>query len=234
MSKVNTMQSIRNTLIIVTLFSIAMGFMESAVVIYLRALYYPHGFTFPMVPTSDTVFRTEILRELATIIMLACIGIISGKRLTERFAFFIFSFAIWDICYYLFLKWLIDWPESLLTWDILFLIPLPWYGPVLAPCLISLTMMVLAILILSAEQKNSKVKIMKPDWIWMIVASIVFIASFTIEFIKWFIKGGHALNTMGFEFIPNSYNWWLFLTGELVLIKVIIGLYRRYFVNTKG
>jgi len=32
--------------------------------------------------------------------------------------------------------------HSLLDWDILFLLPLPWWGPVLAPVLIALLMIV--------------------------------------------------------------------------------------------
>jgi hypothetical protein len=35
-----------------------------------------------------------------------------------------------------------DWPKSLFDWDILFLLPLPWWGPVLAPVCIALLMIV--------------------------------------------------------------------------------------------
>jgi hypothetical protein len=77
-----------------------MGMVESAVVIYLRELYYPGGFKFPVQPTSTTVAITEVIREIATMIMLLAIGMLAGKSKTGRFAWFIYSFAIWDISYY--------------------------------------------------------------------------------------------------------------------------------------
>ena len=90
-------------LALVTIFSVAMGMLESSVVIYLRELYYPEGFQFPVRATSYTVAVTELMRELATIVMLLSVGMIAGKNKQERFAWFIYSFAIWDICYYIFL-----------------------------------------------------------------------------------------------------------------------------------
>ncbi|MBK6833902.1 MAG: hypothetical protein IPG89_06345 [Bacteroidetes bacterium] len=66
--------------------------------------------------------------------MLVGAGIIAGKTRLTRFAYFIIAFAIWDIFYYVFLYVLLQWPESLFTWDILFLVPVPWTGPVIAPC----------------------------------------------------------------------------------------------------
>ena len=132
----------------ITAFAIAMGFLESAVVVYLREILYPEGFAFPLSPIPVSLALTELLREVATLIMLVGIGIIAAKRFSTGFAWFIYSFAIWDIFYYLFLKLLLDWPESLFTWDVLFLIPTTWTGPVLSPILVSLTMILLALVIL--------------------------------------------------------------------------------------
>src|SRR5665648_874707 len=89
-----------NKLLWVTLFAVAMGMLESSVVIYLRELYYPDGFQFPLKATSYTIAVTEIFRELSTLIMLLGIGVLAGKNKHERFAWFIYSFAIWDIFYY--------------------------------------------------------------------------------------------------------------------------------------
>lgn len=56
------------TIIIWTIiFSIAMGFLEAAVVVYLRQLYYPAGFTFPLQSMALPALKIEFLRELATI-----------------------------------------------------------------------------------------------------------------------------------------------------------------------
>ncbi len=41
---------------------------------------------------------------------------------------------------------LIDWPASLLACDVLFLIPLRWWGPVLSPMLIAFLICVVAVL----------------------------------------------------------------------------------------
>jgi hypothetical protein len=115
-----------------------MGYMESSVVVYLRAIMYPDGFGFPLAPFDSHLAVTEIFREVATIIMLLGAGIIAGKTFPERFAWFIYCFAIWDIFYYVFLKALLGWPESFMTWDILFLIPATWVGPVISPIIVSL------------------------------------------------------------------------------------------------
>lgn len=104
----------------VALYSIAMGFLESAVVVYLRNIYYPYGFDFPLSPLDSSDTLVELIREAATMVMLATVSIIAGKNFTQRLAFFLLSFAIWDLTYYLFLYLLIGWPQSALTWDILF------------------------------------------------------------------------------------------------------------------
>jgi hypothetical protein len=225
------MKTITKTIIILTLFAIAMGFLETAVVVYLRALYYPNGFDFPMVETSSLVLKTELLRELATLIMLLTIGILTGKNFAQRFVFFLYSFAIWDLFYYVFLKYLLNWPASLFTWDILFLLPMPWYGPVLAPCIISITMIVFTILVIHLQQKDMIVKFNRFDWLLMICSSLIFIISFTFEFMQWLISGNHAINTMGFEFIPQHYNWWVFSIAELLLIIDFVWIYRRHKLN---
>src|ERR1700761_8169944 len=95
--------SAKKILFWVTLYSIAMGFLEAAVVIYLRYLLYPKGFSFPLVTMQPQLGIVELWREAATIIMLLAIGMIAGKNKAERLAYFLFSFAVWDILYYVFL-----------------------------------------------------------------------------------------------------------------------------------
>ena len=131
---------LRSKIIVISIFAIAMGFLETAVVIYMRDLLYPDGFSFPLVPIPADLALTEILREAATLIMLLTIAILNAKTFSERFAWFIYAFAIWDIFYYIFLKIMILWPESLMTWDILFLIPTTWTGPVISPVIVSFSM----------------------------------------------------------------------------------------------
>lgn len=128
------------------LFAVSFAFVESAVVVYLRALYYPAGFTFPLrtLPTDHIV--VELLREFSTLVMMGSVAFLASTRAWERFGYFLFIFGVWDIFYYVWLKVFLNWPASLLDWDILFLIPLPWIGPVIAPVLIALAMAVAGIL----------------------------------------------------------------------------------------
>ncbi|MDW8321050.1 MAG: hypothetical protein RMM08_06790 [Armatimonadota bacterium] len=142
--------------LLVTLFAVAMGYVEAAVVVYLRALYYPDGFPVPVrlgrlpirftrIPEFEnrmpqSMLRTEIGREAATIVMLASLAWLAAHDPLHRLGVFLLAFGVWDIFYYIFLKVLIRWPESLRTLDVLFLIPIPWIGPVWLPVSVSIGM----------------------------------------------------------------------------------------------
>jgi len=136
------------------IFSISMAFVESAVVVYLRKIYHPNDFRFPLKPITDNLLSVEIVRELATMFMLLSVAILNGKKRWERFAYFLFCFGIWDIFYYVWLKVLLDWPSSIFEWDILFLIPLPWIGPVIAPVIISFLMIISGLLLIYLSSKG--------------------------------------------------------------------------------
>ena len=126
----------------VSAYAIAMAFMEAVVVVYIRGL---------LQITNDHVMlgsyvTMEIWREAATVVMLAAVGWLAGRKRLDRWAYGLFAFGLWDIGYYVWLKVLIDWPVSLLNLDTLFLIPLTWWGPVIAPMLIAAKMCVVAVL----------------------------------------------------------------------------------------
>ena len=226
------------TIIYLTVFSIAMGYLESAVVVYLRMIFYPEGFTFPLKAIDQHTAIVEIFREAATLIMLAGAGIIAGRTRIEKFGFFLYCFAIWDIFYYVFLKLLISWPESMLTWDILFLIPVTWVGPVIAPVINSLTMIALALFISYFTDKNLSVRIKKSEWLLLIMGSLVTIISYTFDYLSFMLrrfslsdffdpsKQSEILeNATGY--IPQSFPWWIFIAGELILIFAIYTFIQR-------
>ncbi len=142
----------------VLIFSIMMAYLESAIVVYLRLLYYPEGFFFPIKIIPDEIFLIEIGRELATIFMLGSIGYLIGSRIIERFSYFLLAFGVWDIFYYVWLKVFINWPASFLTDDLLFLIPVPWVSPVLAPIIISIIFIVMSITLLIFQLKGRRIK----------------------------------------------------------------------------
>lgn len=218
------MRSFYRTLFWITLFSIAMGYLETSVVVYLREIYYPRGFQFPLMMMPDSAVRIELLREMATLIMLAGIGVLAGKSKPQRFAWFIYSFAIWDIFYYVFLRLLIGWPAGLLTWDILFLIPVPWVGPVLAPCIISLTMILTALIILRYEAMGMPAKMNGRERSLLIIGSITVVFSFCADFL------GHASSLTQAavkNYVPQHFDWWVFMAGEVMIAGGIILLSAR-------
>jgi hypothetical protein len=217
----------KRIIIWLTLFSIAMGYLETAVVVYLRAIYYPQGFDFPLVNMNTTIALTELGREAATIIMLAGIGILSGKNPTQRFAMFLYSFAIWDIFYYVFLKVLLNWPESLFTWDILFLIPLPWVGPVICPCIISLSMILLAAVLIYFNDKDRSLGINSKEWLLFITGSFVVIFSFILDCYKCIhVYNGEILDAVS-QYVPKHFDWWIFWPGEALILTAIFMFYFR-------
>ena len=136
-----------------TIFAIAMAYLEAVIVVYLRLLYYPEGFSFLLKDIPQPVLFIEIGREAATIIMLWFVARLADPYFKIRFSFFLFSFAVWDIFYYIWLKVLLDWPASWLEWDILFLIPVPWIAPWLAPVIVSICFIVVALIILNRKER---------------------------------------------------------------------------------
>jgi hypothetical protein len=223
-------------IITITAFAIAMGFLESAVVIYMREILYPGGFAFPLSPIPVNLALTELLREVATLVMLVSIGILAAKRFSTGFAWFIYSFAIWDIFYYLFLWLLVGWPESLLTWDVLFLIPTTWTGPVIAPILVSLTMIVLAMVILVRAERGFHTRIPGKIWAGLILGSLILIFGFVLDYSQHMLTHFSLLEMLQVKnpevlevatsYIPQRFPWWIFGAGEVVIFASI-GWYRR-------
>jgi hypothetical protein len=122
-------------------FAVAMAWVESAVVLYLRSLSQQFDPYEPFqLPLGANILHAEMVREVATLLMLGSVGWLAGQTLRSRVALAIVAFGTWDIFYYVFLVPLTGWPRSLLDWDILFLLPLPWWGPVIAPMLIACVM----------------------------------------------------------------------------------------------
>lgn len=216
------------TVIWLTLFSIAMGFLETSVVVYLRKLYYPEGFGFPLVAVSPDIAITEFWRELATLIMLLGAGILAGKNAQQKFVFFLYCFAIWDIFYYVFLYVLLGWPQSLLTWDILFLIPVPWVGPVLCPCLVSLTMISLAMVTLYGQSRGHSGKLHYTEKIILLAGCAIILTSFMWDYFQyvqhfgngktvWSLSADKDLFSEASGYIPTQFNWTLFWCGQTLI-----------------
>ncbi len=223
----------------ILLFSIAMGYLETSVVVYLRELYYPEGFNFPLKAMSPSLAVTELYREAATIIMILAVSVLAAERRLHRFAWFLVVFSVWDITYYLCLKILLGWPASLLTTDILFLLPGIWTGPVIAPVINSLTMILLAIVILGFKGWKPVTHLSNMVWILLITGSLIVLiaymkdfATFTMEFRRMAPSDPSRYDQQMFKlstlFIPRSFDWFLYGIGvSMHLIAVLIILLKK-------
>ena len=201
------------------IFGITMGFFEAAVVVYLRKIFYPEGFRFPIAPweTMDQLIITvEVAREFMSIVMLAAVSVLAGRRRLERFFFFLCAFGVWDIFYYVFLYVILGWPASLTTWDLLFFIPLPWVGPVWAPVVISLLFIAGTVIFLRQEDMQRPMRFSSIDWLAFSMAALIFIVSFVYD--------GPAVMRGA---VPRPYLWWLFAFGTMLCVGAFLRAWRR-------
>lgn len=202
---------------------VTFGYMEAAVVVYLREIYYPEGFSFPLVIIQGRILLTEVLREAATLLILWATVSLIYKRLQSRIAAFFVLFGLWDIFYYIFLKLLLHWPESMKTWDILFLIPSPWVGPIWAPILVSIGFIYTGTTILFHNQKNHFLTFNRRFVLLELFSALLIIISFIIP-------GSSIVE----QHTPTHFPWTLFLVGFLVGIAVFLyTVYRPDHTNKK-
>ncbi len=189
-------------LIWLTVYAVAMAYLESAVVVYLRAIYYPEGFGFPLAPIEPGMAAIEVGRELATLIMLLGVAMVMSDNRWERFLVFSLSFGVWDIFYYVWLWGFLGWPPSLLTWDLLFLVPVPWTGPVLAPVIVSVALIVGSLLLLRVKRRGTRLAFSPSLWLLASAGGGLVLLSFTLDY-------GAVLAQME----PPPFRWWLFAMG---------------------
>ena len=187
------------------LWGILFGYMEAAVVVYLQEIYYPDGFTFPLKNILGSVLWTEVGREAATLLIMAATAALAFERLQSRVAAFAVLFGVWDLCYYLFLKLVLDWPEEPGTWDLLFLIPLPWVGPVWAPMLVSVMLVIAGSALLLRNAQEHYPAFDRAFLLGEVAAGTLIVASFLLA-------GSCVLQGRA----PEGFAWPLFLAGLLL------------------
>ena len=195
-------------ILLVFLFGIAFAYIEAAVVAYLRTIYYPSGFHFPLVMKYDRNLTIEFFREFATLLILFSSSALLSRKFWEGFGYFVIIFGVWDIFYYVWLKVTIGWPASVFDPDILFLIPIPWIGPVLSAVLISLTMIIIGIDITRLFNKGYNVKPKFIHWVLVLAGSALILYSYMSDW-------GAAF----FQKYPKPYNWFM-LAGGIILFSI--------------
>ncbi|PKO01506.1 MAG: hypothetical protein CVU43_12740 [Chloroflexi bacterium HGW-Chloroflexi-5] len=193
----------------VGLFAIAMAFLEAAVVVYLRRLYGISDLLLTVPPFDPQIARIELGRELATLVMLLSLGWIAGQKLQSRLGFTLVAFGVWDIFYYLWLKVFIAWPTSLLDPDLLFLIPLPWWGPVIAPILISLVMIMGGTLGVIMENQGNVIRFRITEMIALLAGILAMLYAFMQDAISILPASESLLSQLK----PSQFNWAVFLAG---------------------
>lgn len=201
------------------LFGIAFGFVEAAVVVYLREISVPlrvrAGLStselFPLLRMDQLgpavrLIWIELAREAATIVMLAAaawaaIGNVQFPRIHTWLAGFALAFGVWDLAFYGWLWVMIGWPASPYTWDLLFLLPVPWAGPVLAPVIVASSLALGGALALAREP----VRVPRSTWVLLLAGMAVLLLSFTWDWRRWMAGG-----------IPRSFPWGVFALGEFL------------------
>jgi hypothetical protein len=212
------------------LFGISFGYVEAAVVVYLRTIYEPirlrvhpkqaAGDLFPLItheqlrataPERDRLVGTEAVREAATLLMLSGVALVAAGNWKLWLPAFALAFGTWDLFYYVFLKVLIGWPASLLTWDVLFLIPAPWAAPVLAPAIVSVSIIVTGVIAL-----RRSVRMHVFHWTALALGGCLIVLSFLWDSPN-IIAGG----------LPHRFAWAVFATGELFAVSAFLHAVRR-------
>src|SRR3954468_14847 len=211
----------KRTLVALLLFGSAFGYLEAAVVTYLRQLHEPArqrfhpgrpaGDLFPLLTLDQlrasgseqqSTLIAEIGREAATIIMLGAVALAVARNAGQWAAAMAIAFGTWDLSFYVFLKVLLDWPASLFTWDILFLVPVPWGGPVLAPVLVSAAMIATGVWHLRSAARRKPVRIGARHWLGIVSGAAIIVISFAMDYAN-LLAGG----------MPNRFNWAVFFAG---------------------
>jgi hypothetical protein len=210
--------------LVLVLFAVAMAWMESATVIYARTLfnrlepYQPNP-----LPFDAHLAPVEIIREIATMVMLATGGWLAGRTARSRFGYFLIAFGVWDIFYYVFLAVIGPWPRTPWDWDILFLIPLPWWGPVWAPVSIAALMVAGGTLVCLNDRKDRPFWPARRTWTPNLAGALLALYAFMAEAIALLPHGPRVVA----DALPQSFLWPVFLVGLALMSAPILDLTRR-------
>jgi hypothetical protein len=174
-------------------------------------------------PVAVGLGKTELIREAATLIMLLTAGLLAGRTWRSRLAYALIAFGVWDICYYVFLAIITAWPRSLLDWDVLFLIPLPWWGPVLAPVLIALLMITGGTLVVHADRPDRPIWPNRKAWALNLSGVLLALMVFMLPALQSMPKGMESVR----QALPSEFNWLLFTLALVLMATPIVEVGRR-------
>jgi hypothetical protein len=210
--------SFRRTAITVLVFAGAIAYLEAAVVVYLAGALGSHvGDIFPLRPAGElgNLIAIEAGREAATLVIIGAVGILVGRSRLERLAWSAVVFGVWDIGYYAWLHVFSGWPPSLQTFDLLFLLPVPWAGPVWSPTAVSAALIGVGLAAASAERSGRHLAADRRHWAAGIGGGLLIVLSYTLDAPR-LIEGG----------LPGPYPWPLFAAGMLAALAAAVDMLR--------
>jgi hypothetical protein len=195
---------------LVATFAVAMAWVEAACVYDLRVLVDRlEPYQSNPLPMSGALGGIELAREAATVVMLTVVGGLAGRTARARLAYTAIAFGVWDIFYYGWLKVMSDWPTSLFDWDILFLLPLPWWGPVVAPASIALLMIVWGTLATASPDPSPSSRSESRLWPVAGLGAAFALYVFMADSLRAVPHGLDAVRTV----LPETFNWPMFLVA---------------------
>jgi hypothetical protein len=196
---------------IVMIFAIAMAWLEAATVFYIRTLVDRiEPYQANPLPMNAALGDVELWREAATLVMIAGVGVLAGRTWRQRAGYGAIAFGAWDIFYYVFLHFISGWPKTFLDWDILFLLPLPWWGPVLAPVSIALVMILWGTL---ATQSGEHATDGRWPSVLACVGILLALGVFMIDSWRVLPNGREAV----MQVLPLTFQWPLFWVALLLI-----------------
>jgi hypothetical protein len=215
----------------VMIFAVAMAWVEAAVVYYLRTMVDRiEPYQSNPLPLIGGLGPVELVRELATLVMLLAVGVLAGRTWRARLGYAAIAFGVWDIFYYVFLKVICGWPSSLLDWDVLFLLPLPWWGPVLAPVLISLLLILWGTL---ASQFERIAPAPFPNWKTLALNSVGIMLALYLFMADTIRAAGRGVDAVR-NALPERFNWPLFCLALLLMCSPIFHLCGRIWLRPQA
>lgn len=197
--------SLRQRLLWLTVYGAAFGYVEAVLVVYLRELFYPGGFAFPISIPDHFVLPWEHAREWATMAMLLAPAMLVAPTGWGRFGAFAFLFGVWDLAYYLGLWLVLGWPSSLFTWDLLFLVPRIWAGPVLSAAAMAVSLVAAGVILLEREAKGRA-----PRHVWWGWPA----AAISLGLLLWAFMANDGAVREGR--MPEGFPWGIYAAGYLL------------------
>jgi hypothetical protein len=194
----------------VVVFAIGMAWVESASVYYIRTIVdRVVPYQADPLPFQGNLGQVELIREAATLVMLLTLGMLAGRTWRSRLGYASIAFGVWDIFYYVFLRLMCGWPQSLFDWDILFLLPVPWWGPVAAPVSIAIMMIVWGGSAVRSEGRTSLPKGSRVAWALNAIGTGLALYVFMADSIRQIPDLRIGLPYT----LPTAFNWPLFLVA---------------------